>query len=275
MNMPELPEVETVKRGLEAALIGAVIKKTILRRGGLRSPFPPNFAEQLEKRTIKAIKRRAKYLLFYFDNGLVLIAHLGMTGRFSVLPKVPTEYATHDHVVFILADGRCVIYNDTRRFGVMDLCGQEEIATHKLLAELAPEPLEDGFTPEYLQKALAKKSIPIKVAIMDQKTVVGVGNIYASEALFMTGISPLTPANETLKKIPELIKNIRKVLNASIVSGGSTLKDFAHVSGESGYFQHNFLVYGREGKPCSKCHTPIVSIRQAGRSSFYCAKCQK
>ena len=272
--MPELPEVETVKRGLEAAIIGAVIEKVVLRRGGLRSLFPANFAEKLEKRTIKAINRRAKYLLFYFDNGLVLIAHLGMTGRFSVSSKSPDEYATHDHVVFTLSDGRCVIYNDTRRFGLMDLCEQKEVTTHKLLAELAPEPLEDGFTPEYLQKALAKKAIPIKVAIMDQKIVVGVGNIYASEALFMTGISPLTPANETMDKIPELIKNIRKVLNASIVSGGSTLKDFAHVSGESGYFQHNFLVYGKEGKPCNKCKTSITAIRQAGRSSFYCAKCQ-
>lgn len=311
--MPELPEVETVKRGLEATLTDAVIKKVILRRNGLRSEFPHNFAEKLEKRTIIAIKRRAKYLLFYFDNnyischshesgnlnltnkkdtclrrydkigvnknvddnGLVLIAHLGMTGRFSVLSKAPQEFATHDHVVFILEDGRCIIYNDQRRFGMMDLCGKEDLQNHKSLADLAPEPLEEGFTEEYLKKALAKKTIPIKVAIMDQKTVVGVGNIYASEALFMTGISPLTPANETLEKIPALIKNIQKVLNASIKSGGSTLKDFAHVSGESGYFQHNFLVYGKENQPCPKCTTPIKAIRQAGRSSFYCDKCQK
>ncbi len=274
--MPELPEVETVKRGLAAALTGAVIERVVLRRGNLRSPFPENFAKALAGRRIMGVARRAKYLLFSFDNDLVLIAHLGMTGRFSVVEKAPKEFSAHDHVVMYLADGRCVIYNDARRFGVMDLCGRDEVASHKLLAHLAPEPLEDGFTAEYLLAALKNKKAPIKPVIMDQQVVVGVGNIYASEALFMAGISPLTPANSVSKKsIALLIQKIREVLNASIISGGSTLRDFAHVSGESGYFQHNFLVYDRAGEPCSKCGTPITAIRQAGRSTFYCQNCQK
>jgi len=275
--MPELPEVETVKRGLAGALTGAVIKKTLLRRANLRTPFPKNMAENLAGARIKTIARRAKYLLFYLDNGKVIIAHLGMTGRFSVLPTAPKEFATHDHVVFILNDGRCVIYNDARRFGVMDLCAENEVLSHKFLAELAPEPLEKDFTANYLTDVLKKRASPIKPAIMEQKLVVGVGNIYANEALFMAGISPIAPANSPIvtKKLPLLIDCIHKVLNDAIAAGGSTLRDFAHVSGESGYFQHSFHVYGRGGQPCTKCKTPITTIRQAGRATFYCEKCQK
>ncbi|MEQ1705702.1 MAG: bifunctional DNA-formamidopyrimidine glycosylase/DNA-(apurinic or apyrimidinic site) lyase [Rickettsiales bacterium] len=309
--MPELPEVETVKNGLESALIGAVISGVTLRRSNLRTPFPKNFEKTLTGRKITAIKRRAKYLLFYFDNAkslpdIVLIAHLGMTGRFSVkspslrggvadkaiqkksrlkkdglLPATPTvrsrndELGVHDHVIFDFNDGRQLIYNDPRRFGLMELCKRQELEQHKLFVHLAPEPLEEKFTPAYLQKSLSKRETPIKPTIMDQKIVVGVGNIYANEALFMAGISPLKPANTIGKKIPELISCIHSVLNDAIKAGGSTLKDFAHVSGESGYFQHNFHVYGREGKACSKCKTAIISIRQAGRATFYCPKCQK
>jgi len=275
--MPELPEVETVKRGLAAALTGAVIKKTLLRRANLRTPFPKNMAENLAGAKIKTITRRAKYLLFYLDNSKVLIAHLGMTGRFSVLPTAPREFSAHDHVVFEMADGRCVIYNDARRFGVMDLCAESEVLSHKFLAELAPEPLEKDFTVNYLADVLKKRASPIKPAIMEQKLVVGVGNIYANEALFMAGISPITPANapSVSKKLPLLINCIHKVLNDAIAAGGSTLRDFAHVSGESGYFQHSFHVYGRGGQPCTKCKNPITTIRQAGRATFYCEKCQK
>ncbi len=274
--MPELPEVETVKRGLETALSGAVITKVTLRRANLRSPFSKDFKKLLAGRKIVKILRRAKYLLFYFDNDLVLIAHLGMTGKFSVLSaKDSGKPATHDHVIFELKDGRKVVYNDTRRFGLMELCKKEEVATHKLLKDLAPEPLEEEFSAAYLEKALSKRETPIKPTIMDQKIVVGVGNIYASEALFMAGISPLAPANKISKKIPLLISCIHDVLNAAIKAGGSTISDFAHVSGDSGYFQHSFHVYGRAGKPCTKCKTPILSIRQAGRATFYCEKCQK
>lgn len=273
--MPELPEVETVKRGLETALIGAVISGVTLKRSNLRTPFPKDFAKKLAGRKITAIKRRAKYLLFYFEDDLVLIAHLGMTGRFSVLKAREVELTTHDHVVFDFKDGRQLIYNDPRRFGLMELCKREEVEKHKLFAHLAPEPLEDKFTTSYLEKSLSKRESPIKPTIMDQKIVVGVGNIYANEALFMAGISPLNPANTISKKIPQLISCIHSVLNDAIKAGGSTLKDFAHVSGESGYFQHNFHVYGREGKACSKCESAIIAIRQAGRATFYCPKCQK
>ena len=273
--MPELPEVETVRRGLEGALVGAVISGVVLHRKNLRTPFPKGFEKSLAGRKITAIKRRAKYLLFYFDTDVVLIAHLGMTGRFSVLKNKDNKLVAHDHVVFNLADGRSLIYNDPRRFGLMDLCKHSEVETHKLFAHLAPEPLEDKFTEKYLAKALSKRSTPIKPTLMEQKVVVGVGNIYANEALFLAGISPLKPANEIGKKLGLLISCIHDVLNDAIKAGGSTLRDFAHVSGESGYFQHKFHVYGRAGKPCSKCKTPIISIRQAGRATFYCPKCQK
>ena len=273
--MPELPEVETVKRGLETALTQAVISGVTLKRSNLRTPFPKDFAKKLSGRKITAIKRRAKYLLFYFDNDLVLIAHLGMTGRFSVHKSDNNELSTHDHVIFDFTDGRQLIYNDPRRFGLMELCSRHELEQHKLFAHLAPEPLEEKFTPAYLQKSLSKRESPIKPTIMDQKIVVGVGNIYANEALFMAGISPLKPANAISKKIPELISCIHNVLNDAIKAGGSTLKDFAHVSGESGYFQHSFHVYGKGGKACSKCESAIISIRQAGRATFYCPKCQK
>ena len=275
--MPELPEVETIKNSLAAAITGATIAKVILRRGNLRASFPPNFAEKLAERKIKTIARRAKYLLFYLDNNEILIAHLGMTGRFSVLPNMPKEFATHDHVIFLLADERCVIYNDARRFGLMDLSNKSALSSHKLFAHLAPEPLEEDFTTQYLINALKNRSSPIKPAIMDQKIAVGVGNIYANEALFLAGISPLAPANspEVTSKIPLLISCIQKVLNDAIAAGGSTLRDFVNASGEAGYFQHQFLVYGKKGQACSKCASPIIAIKQAGRASFYCEKCQK
>lgn len=272
--MPELPEVETVRMGLEGALVGATISKVKLNRGNLRAPFPENFAEALAGQKITAIARRAKYLLFYFDSDIVLIAHLGMTGRFTVLKNKDYKPSAHDHVVFKLKDDRSLIYNDPRRFGLMDMCKVSELENHKLFSHLAPEPLEDKFTAQYLEKALGKRVAPIKPTLMDQKIVVGVGNIYASEALFMAGISPLRPANAIGKKIPLLISCIRNVLNDSIVAGGSTISDFAHVSGESGYFQNSFHVYGRTGNPCTKCKALIISMRQAGRATFYCPKCQ-
>lgn len=274
--MPELPEVETVRRGLEGAVVGATISSVTLRRSNLRTSFPDGFIDILTGRTIVNVARRAKYLLFYLESDLVLLAHLGMTGKFSVIPVLTDEaLSPHDHVIFVLNDGRRLIYNDTRRFGLMDICTVSEVQTHKLLAHLGPEPLEDRFTAEYLKKALQKRNGPIKPAIMDQKIVVGVGNIYASEALFLSKISPLRPANGVGREIPLFIASIHEVLGAAIKAGGSTLRDFAHLSGESGYFQHTFQVYGRKGEPCSQCRSPIVAIRQAGRATYYCEKCQK
>lgn len=272
--MPELPEVETVRKGLESSLTGAVIHKVTLRRKNLRIPFPPGFANALEGRTILAVRRRAKYLLFELDSGDTVLAHLGMSGRFSVEAKAPKAFATHDHVVWGLADGRVVIYNDARRFGLMTLTDTASAGQHKLLAELGPEPLGKEFSAAYLADALARHSTPVKTTIMDQKLVVGVGNIYASEALFLAGIDPRKPAKRATDKAPALNKAIRQVLQDAIKSGGSSLRDFLHVSGEAGYFQHHFNVYGRKGEPCVRCHSPIQILRQSGRSTFFCRQCQ-
>jgi formamidopyrimidine-DNA glycosylase len=272
--MPELPEVETVRRGLEQALKGAIIKKVTLRRRDLRIPFPADIAKKLEGRRIKSIRRRAKYLLFDFDSDDVLIAHLGMTGRFSVETKAPKRFSKHDHVVFELSDGRIALYNDARRFGLMTLCKASKIAEHELFVHLGPEPLEDSFSVKYLTSALAKRKAPIKTVLMDQEVVVGVGNIYASEALFLSGVDPRKPAAKAAGKAKQMVDSIHKVLGDALASGGSSLKDFLHVSGESGYFQHQFNVYGRNGKPCVSCSKPVEMIRQAGRSTFYCKHCQ-
>ena len=272
--MPELPEVETVRTGLEAAMKGACIKSVTLWRGDLRTAFPDGFVKALEGACIKAVKRRAKYLLFVLDNGMVLIAHLGMTGWFSVLEKKPKAFGTHDHVVFALKDGRVVVFNDARRFGMMGLARAGEVWEHKAFVGMGPEPLEKGFSAAYLKGMLLKRKIAVKVALMDQKLVVGVGNIYASEALFLCKIDPRRPAEEVADKAAAMVKAIRRVLEDAIASGGSSLRDFLDVNGESGYFQHHFNVYGRAGKPCLKCGTDIVSIRQAGRSTFFCPHCQ-
>jgi len=272
--MPELPEVETVVRGLSASITGSIITGVELRRADLRTPFPRNFAKRVKGAKIKEITRRAKYLLFTLDNGYSILAHLGMSGRFSVLAKAPKTFEKHDHVVFSLSDGRVLIYNDARRFGVMDVVKTTDAEKHELLYHLGPEPLSKEFSASYLKEKLLRKKGPIKPALMNQELVVGVGNIYASEALFCAGIHPETPSNKAALQAPLIIKCIRKVLNAAITSGGSSLRDFVHVSGEAGYFQHHFNVYERGGAPCFTCGTPIRAIRQAGRSTFYCAHCQ-
>lgn len=273
--MPELPEVETVRRGLSATLSGATIAKVTLRRKGLRAPFPERMAEILKGRKIERIGRRAKYLLFQLSGGKVLVAHLGMTGRFMVEKKAPSDYAKHDHVIFQLVDGRVVIYNDARRFGLMTVLEKKRLATHALFRELGVEPLSKSFTTAYLRAALETRHAPIKTVLMDQSIVVGVGNIYASEALFLAKIHPKRKASNVAKQATTLILAIRKVLKLAIASGGSSLRDFVQVSGEAGYFQHRFNVYGRRGKPCFYCGIPLRSIRQAGRSSFFCPQCQK
>lgn len=273
--MPELPEVETVKRQLEAVLKGAAIESVTLRRKNLRIPFPKNFEKNLAGKKIKTIERRAKYLLFYLNGDDVIIAHLGMSGRFSVEKNAPKEFSKHDHVVIKLKDGRVIIYNDARRFGLMTLAKADKLAKHPLFKDLGPEPFGKEFSAEYLQKMLVKKKAPIKPVLMDQALVVGVGNIYASEALFLAKIAPETPAYKAIKHAPTLVLTIRKVLDDAIKSGGSSLRDFVHVSGEAGYFQHHFNVYGRGGKPCFSCGIPLRSISQAGRTTFFCPDCQK
>lgn len=272
--MPELPEVETVRCGLEMAVKNTVIERVKLRRKDLRIPFPPDFASVVEGKKIGAVRRRAKYLLFDLGKDDILIAHLGMTGRFSVETAMPAAFSAHDHVVMELNDGRVMIYNDARRFGLMTLARRSEIDAHPLLANLGPEPLDKAFSTPYLKQELLKRNAPIKSTIMDQQLVVGVGNIYASEALYLVGIDPHRPAKSVANRSSDLIKAIRKVLNDAITSGGSSLRDFVQVSGESGYFQHQFNVYGRLEKPCFKCHTPIRSTRMSGRSTFFCPQCQ-
>lgn len=273
--MPELPEVETVRRGLETALKHATIRKVTLRRKDLRIPFPNNMKGALEGRNIQSVRRRAKYLLLDFDSDDVLIVHLGMTGRFSVEKGRPKSFAAHDHVVMDMADGRCAIFNDARRFGLMTLCGKQALATHPLFAHLGPEPLDKAFNATYLKQALTGKKAPVKTVLMDQSVVVGVGNIYASEALFLAGIDPRKPAGKAASRAEELVSVIRRVLQAALESGGSSLRDFVHVSGDSGYFQHHFNVYGRKAEACFCCKKPIKTLRQAGRSTFYCPQCQK
>ncbi len=272
--MPELPEVETVRLGLDKALRKAVIQDVQLKRAGLRIPFPKDLGRVLHGRTITRISRRAKYLLWHFDSRDVLIAHLGMTGRFSV-DAGRAKLQPHDHMVMPLTDGRQIIFNDARRFGLITLASSDTLESHPLLAHLGPEPLDKAFAPAYLRGKLAARKGAVKAALMDQEVVVGVGNIYANEALFLAGVKPQRRACDTLKQCDKMVEAIRHVLRQAIASGGSSLRDFLHVSGETGYFQHHFSVYDRENEPCVTCKKPIRNIRIAGRSSFFCASCQK
>ncbi len=272
--MPELPEVETVVRGLAGSIVGSRIVRVTLNRSDLRFPFPAGFAKRLSGAKIMQVTRRAKYLLFVLDSGDTLIAHLGMSGSFSVLPAIPKKIGKHDHVVMTLNDGRVLIYNDPRRFGIMDVEKSNNINAHPLLSHLGPEPFSKEFNASYLKAQLARRHGAIKPVLMDQKLVVGVGNIYASEVLFLAGVDPRKPAREAALRASALVKSIRSVLSSAIESGGSSLRDFVHISGETGYFQHQFNVYEREGEPCFYCHKPLRGIRQAGRSTFYCSACQ-
>ncbi|MDX2072953.1 MAG: bifunctional DNA-formamidopyrimidine glycosylase/DNA-(apurinic or apyrimidinic site) lyase [Alphaproteobacteria bacterium] len=274
--MPELPEVETVVRGLSASITGSRIRAVRLRRKDLRFPFPRGFAAALAGARILGVSRRAKYLLFTLDNDYSIISHLGMSGRFIIPALVAgSGLSKHDHVIITLDDGRTLIYNDPRRFGVMTLVKTADATRHPLLRNLGPEPLSSDFTASYLKAELLRRKGAVKPVLMDQKLVVGVGNIYASEALFLAGIDPRMSAPKAAPEAALLVKSIRKVLRDAIASGGSSLRDFVHISGESGYFQHRFNVYGREGEPCFACKTPLRGIRQAGRATFYCPKCQR
>ncbi len=258
--MPELPEVETVVRELQRSLIGKSFTQIITLRDKIREPIPD--LSQFEGKKIDSVTRRAKYIVINDK----LVIHLGMSGK--VIIDKPQERKKHDHVVFELSSGEEMVFNDARRFGLVAL------NTPKFFSHLGPEPFAKEFNEKYLKTQLANRKIPVKVAIMDQELVVGVGNIYAAEALFRTGINPKTPASK-VKNLPLLITNIRAVLSEAIESGGSTLRDYVRSSGDLGYFQHSHAVYGRDKKPCIKCKTNIEKITQGGRSTFYCPKCQK
>ncbi len=274
--MPELPEVETIRRGLNLSIKDKEISHAETMRPNLRIPFPIDFCERLEGQKITKISRRSKYLLITLDSQDVWIIHLGMSGKVTVLEQAPEQLAKHDHVMVEFTDGSVLLYNDARRFGLMDLCKKNELNDHTLFKQLGPEPLTDNFNIDYFRPTLLKKHTPIKNTIMDSHVVVGVGNIYACESLFRSKISPTRNASSLNKKETDLlIKNIKDILTEAIASGGSTLRDYVQSSGEMGYFQHRFSVYGREGEDCITCRCTIQRIKQQGRSTFFCTTCQK
>lgn len=274
--MPELPEVETVRQGLLPAMEGHRFTKVITRRGDLRRPFPKDFATRLTGRRVLRLARRAKYILAELDNGEDLVIHLGMSGRMSVSADADGAPGKHDHVVMETDAPARIIFTDHRRFGLMTLLPHDGLDSDSLFKGLGPEPLSPAFDAAFLKKALAGKRTPIKSALLDQRLIAGLGNIYVCEALYRAGISPKKLAGSvSAKAITPLARAIKAVLEDAIKAGGSSLRDHKQVNGELGYFQHRFRVYDREGTPCPRCKTPIKRIVQAGRSSFYCPKCQR
>lgn len=283
--MPELPEVETICRGLEPAINGKVITAVKQRRKDLRVPFPKNLKAKLEGAKILSIKRRAKYIVLGLGRAegntieATLIMHLGMSGRI-VITRSPYDPVKHDHFLLTFADGTCVVFHDPRRFGMVVYCEGEDIETLPSFQRMGPEPLGNHFHGKYLYKVLQKRAAPIKSALLNQQVVAGLGNIYVCEALFLAGIHPEERAqNITADKAEDLVKVIREVLKKAIKAGGSTLKDYRKADGSLGYFQYAFAVYDREGQACPNCtcreKEKIVRIQQAGRSTFFCAKKQK
>ncbi len=273
--MPELPEVETVCRQLEAEIVGKTINEVSLRRSGVRIPFPKNLKKDMENSRVKDVGRRAKYILIKLDNGNTVIAHLGMSGRL-IMGNNPYTPKKHDHAIFRLSNKKSLVFNDPRRFGLITICNDRKLKEHPLLTHLGIEPLEPSFNGRQLYNILKARKAPVKAALMDQESLVGVGNIYACEALFLAGIRPTRPANKvTYKEVELLATSIKQVLEKAIESGGSSFRDYVQTSGNKGYFQHSFQVYGRSGKPCTKCGRKISKITQSGRSTFYCHSCQK
>lgn len=282
-TMPELPEVETVRRGLEPLVTGVTIERVTLNRPDLRFPFPDDFAARLTGTRIIGTQRRAKYLLFQLNSGATLLSHLGMTGNYRFGQVEPPE--KHDHVVLTLSGSPAptphLIYSDPRRFGFMDMF--DDAATSKWLAHLGPEPLGNQFDAIHLANAFAGRAAPVKSLLLDQHVVAGLGNIYVSEALYRACIHPETPGAALVlrngapnSRLNELAITVRQVLEEALNSGGSTLQDYRNVDGTSGYFQHRFAVYERVGDPCltPDCTGTIIRIVQSGRSSFFCPKCQ-
>src|SRR5690554_4267019 len=281
--MPELPEVETVRCGLAPVMEGAVIVRAEVNRPDLRWPFPPDMAARLAGQKVLGLRRRSKYILADLGSGETLLVHLGMSGRMLIsgapLGGCAHEHPTptkHDHVVFHMENGARITFNDPRRFGAMDLFATDAGETHALLAKLGPEPLGNSFNESYLATALAGRKSALKSALLDQRIVAGLGNIYVCEALFRAGLSPLRPTGSIgAKGAAALAPIIREVLRDAIAAGGSSLRDFKQADGALGYFQHSFDVYGREGQPCRRegCAGRVVRVAQSGRSSFYCPTC--
>ena len=272
--MPELPEVETTRLGISPHLVGRKITEVIIRRYDLRWPVSPGLAE-MAGRIFVSVKRRSKYLLLETDGGEVVMVHLGMSGSLRIVPEAG-EWRKHDHIGISLAGGMQLRYHDPRRFGLVMVFPAEEVGTHPLLKDLGPEPLEEDFTGAYLHAALRNKTIALKVALMDAKIVVGVGNIYASEGLFRSGIHPKLPAQKlTRPKAAKLVAGVKEVLAESIAQGGTTLRDFLKSDGEPGYFKQRLFVYGRKGEPCRVCGAAISHCVLGQRATFWCHSCQK
>ncbi|SES41275.1 DNA-(apurinic or apyrimidinic site) lyase [Tranquillimonas rosea] len=283
--MPELPEVETVRRGLVPVMEGETILRAQVNRPDLRWPLPDRMAERLTGRRVLALRRRSKYVLAELDSGETLIVHLGMSGRMLVSGQQLGQFRhehpapqAHDHVVLDLSGGARVTFNDPRRFGAMDLWPSATLDTHWLLAGIGPEPFGNAFHEDYLVQRLRGRNTPIKAALLDQKVVAGLGNIYVCEALHRAGVSPVRKAGRlSARRAGALVPVIRATLADAIEAGGSSLRDYRQADGELGYFQHTFRVYGREGCPCvtAECGGTVRRIVQSGRSTFYCARCQR
>ena len=281
--MPELPEVETVRRGLLPVMEGQKIHEAQVNRPDLRFALPKDMAARLTGQVVQALRRRSKYILADLSSGETLLIHLGMSGRMLISGDQLGQFhhdhpapQKHDHVVLTIQSGVRVTFNDPRRFGAMDLMPTEKWQAHKLLADLGPEPLGNAFNESYLTHRLENRATPIKSALLDQKIVSGLGNIYVCEVLHRAGIAPTRLAGALSSgQIASLVPIIRTVLLEAIEAGGSSLRDYRQADGELGYFQHTFRVYDREGQDCVACATPIARLVQSGRSSFYCPSCQR
>ncbi|PWB79585.1 MAG: DNA-formamidopyrimidine glycosylase [Methylocystaceae bacterium] len=289
--MPELPEVETVRRGLESVFTGSTIERVEQKRADLRFPFPEDFASRLAGRRVLALRRQAKYLIGELDDAQALVMHLGMSGSFRIDDAPLGRFhhtclvnRAHDHVVLHFASGARVIYNDPRRFGFMLLAPRADLPLHPLFARLGVEPLGPDMSAEVLAAALAGRKAPLKTALLDQKTIAGLGNIYVCEALHRAGLSPLRAAGDLVtargkpkRALVDLTQAIQEVLREAIEAGGSSLRDHRQTDGSLGYFQHSFRVYDREDAPCPTpgCRGQISRVGQAGRSTFFCRHCQK
>lgn len=271
--MPELPEVETVARGMARIMEGRRLTRVEARRSDLRRPIPLDLAPRLTGARVERIHRRAKYALIETDRGDVLILHLGMSGRVRLDPPAPEP---HDHVLFETEDGHSLVLNDPRRFGSLDLARVEDWPAHPLFRHVGPEPLGNDFNAAVLSQALVGRTMAIKAALLDQRIVAGLGNIYVCEALFQAGIGPTRPAGTlTPDETERLVAAVRDVLDRAIAVGGSSLRDYVQVDGELGYFQHAWKVYGREGSTCACGRTTVSRIVQSNRSTFFCPECQR
>ncbi len=280
--MPELPEVETIVRGLRPRLEGRRLLRVVQRRPDLRFPFPENFAARLEGRRIRFLRRRAKYILIGLEGAEVLLIHLGMSGRMVCSKADQAPYEAHDHVIFETDGGDEIRFNDARRFGMMDLVAEDQLDRHRLLKDLGIEPLSNAFNGPVLAAGLKGKRSPIKSALLDQKIIAGLGNIYACEALFFAGLSPRRLAYTVQGgRAERLARAIRQVLQDAIAAGGSSLRDYVQADGELGYFQHHWAVYDRAGEACPGCDCRldhkggIRRLVQSNRSTFYCPRRQR